>query len=104
NHYREVDVRYAHQVVQVTADTAALASLSGQVLFLTTCNLLARWCRRAAITVEDVAPHQRLRGDGSLVSRAVSTMRDADPFGEFSTELPDRANLHVHIGENPPEM
>jgi hypothetical protein len=104
NEYREVEPCYADRVVWVTAEAGCLEYLSGQVTFLTTCNLLARWCRQVAITIDDVAVHQSLRAEGSLVPHAMNIMLDADPFGNFTTELPGRPDLHIHIGERPPQV
>src|SRR5258708_30497293 len=104
NAYNEVHARYADNIVRVTADSEALASLPGQVMFLTSCNLLSRWCRQVAITIDDLALHSRLRGEGWLVSHCIAMMQDADPFGQFMTDVPDRHDLHIHIGERPPEI
>jgi hypothetical protein len=104
NAYGHVDVRYTGRTVLVTADTRALTSFAGQVLFLVTCNLLARWCRRVAITVDDAPLHARFRARGSLVRHALDTMMDADPFGQFATEPEGDVDLHVHIGDDCPRL
>jgi hypothetical protein len=104
NAYGQVDLRYARRSVAITADTRALSSFAGQVVFLITCNLLARWCRRVFLAVPEVSPHERFRRGGALVESALSTMRDADPFGEFYAEALPQVDLHIHLGDDCPPL
>ena len=104
NAYGQVDVRYAQRSVLITADTSALTSFAGQVMFLITCNLLARWCRRVLVAVPEVALREHFRARGSLVDTALCTMRDADPFGEFERQTVLEGDLHVHLGDECPHV
>jgi hypothetical protein len=104
NAYGRVDVRYTHRSVLITADTRALRSFAGQVMFLVTCNLLARWCRRVFIAVPEVALHERFRVNGALVDNALNTMRDADPFGQFQSQTALEGDMHIHLGDECPQL
>jgi len=104
NTYGLVDVRYAERSVLITADTRVPTSFAGQVMFVVTCNLLARWCRQVIIAVPDVVLHERFRIRDTLVGTALSTMRDADPFGEFQHQTALGADLHIHLGEECPQL
>ena len=104
NAYGHVDVRYVRRTVRVTADARALTSFAGQVLFLITCNILARWCRCVVITVDDAPLHARFRASNSIVRHALDVMFDADPFGQFTAVSGGDADLHVHIGEDCPKL
>src|SRR5688500_18931593 len=79
NIYQGMAGEYAERSVLVTADSVILSSLAGQVAFLVTCNLLARWCRQVAVVVENVELHARFRMGGSLLELVLDTMLDADP-------------------------
>jgi ThiF family protein len=97
----DVAPTYATRSVSITADKGILSTEAGQVLFLSSCNLLSRWCRRVFICIDDVPC---ILGDGisgpSLVSTAIGQMTDADPFGAFrqSGDDPDLADLRLHVG------
>jgi hypothetical protein len=104
NAYGQVDVRYASRSVSITADAQALSGFAGQVIFLITCNLLARWCRRVFLAVPEVSLHEQFRARGALVDFALATMRDADPFGEFHAQAPPQVDLHIHIGDKCPPL
>jgi hypothetical protein len=92
---------YTSRSVSVTADPDLLRTEAGQTLFLGSCNLLSRWCRRVSIHVEDCPG---ALGPGmlaaSLIDTAVSQMRDADPFGVFaqSGDDPNSSDLRLHVG------
>ena len=92
---------YATRSVAITADKGILSTDAGQVLFLSSCNLLSRWCRHVFICVDDVPC---ILGEGisgpSLVDTAFSQMIDADPFGVFrqSRYDPGLAHLRLHVG------
>jgi hypothetical protein len=82
----------------ITADDDALSTPSGRTLLDTSCNLLARWCRRVEIVTQG---QDRETCDGVLAQ-----MRDADPFGAFSTvtKPTGACQLQLHIGSNPSEV
>lgn len=104
NAYGQMDARYARRSVLISADTRALTSFSGQVMFLVSCNLLARWCRRVFLHVPEIALHERFRRSGSLADAALNIMRDADPFGEFHRQSALEADLHLHVGDECPRL
>ena len=104
NAYGQVDVRYADRSVLITADPRALTSFAGQVMFLVTCNLLARWCRRVFVAVPGLALHERFRASDALIDVALKTMRDADPFGQFHRQTVLDGDLHIHLGDECPQL
>jgi hypothetical protein len=104
NAYGQVDVRYAHRSVLITGETRALKTFAGQVMFLITCNLLARWCRRVFVAVPEVALHERFRVSGPLIDLALNTMHDADPFGQFQSQTTLEGDLHIHLGDECPQL
>lgn len=104
NAYGQMDARYARRIVLISADARALASFSGQVIFLVSCNLLARWCRRVILSVPEVALHERFRGSGTVADAALNIMSDADPFGEFHRQSALEADLCLHVGDECPRL
>ncbi len=104
NAYGQVDVRYAKQSVLITADSRVLASFAGQVMFLVSCNLLARWCRRVTLAVPEISLHSRFRIRGELTDIALHTMCDADPFGTFCRSAVVEGDLHLHLGDDCPQL
>ena len=104
NAYGHVDVQYAEQNVLIPAQSGVLASFAGQVMFLVSCNLLARWCRRVTLAVPENSLQSRFRIGGELTDVALETMRDADPFGTFCRAPALEADLHLHIGDDCPRL
>jgi hypothetical protein len=100
NLYSGVGGDYHAKAVRVTAHPAVLRTFSGQVLLVVSVNLLARWCRRVVVAVEDCPVHSQLGSAGLLLGYVLASMRDADPFGEFTVAGDERhCDLHLHIGE-----
>jgi hypothetical protein len=99
NLYSGVDGDYHNRTVRVTAQPAALRSLAGQVMLVVSVNLLARWCRRVMLIVEDQPLHVWLGPADSLLAFALAIMKDADPFGDFSLDDVGPHDLHLHIGD-----
>lgn len=90
-----------HCLVCVDHNTAA--TMSGQVLLFTACNLLSRWCRRVTIVMPTIQSHPDLKlGYDDLGEFILGQMRDADPFGDFRVQAspPDSADIALHIGGN----
>lgn len=98
NLYSGVGGDYLAKAVRVTAHPAALRSLAGQVMLIVSVNLLARWCRRVVLAMDDQPLHVRLGPAGSLLTAALASMKDADPFGDFSLEV-GPCDLQLHIGD-----
>src|SRR5687767_14547669 len=97
NLYSGVEGDYHAKAVRVTAHPAALSCLAGQVMLMVSVNLLARWCRRVVLTMDDQPLHGRLGPASSLLTAALASMKDADPFGDFSVEVGGPCDLHLHI-------
>lgn len=70
----------------VVADAATASSYSGQVMILTSINILSRWCRNIDIMVPDNFLHSRLLLPpyNTLHGRIKAEIEDADPFGSFN--------------------
>jgi hypothetical protein len=98
NLYSGVQRDYHAKAVRVTAHPADLRSLASQVMLVVSVNLLARWCRRVVLAVEDQPLHARLGPAGSLLTFALAGIKDADPFGDFSV-VDQPCDLHLHIGD-----
>lgn len=81
---------YQRKHVAVFLDPARAITTVGSVLLKTTTALLARWCRKVTIVAELAAP----------IGRALDAMRDADPFGQFSTSttIPADADFVLRLG------
>jgi hypothetical protein len=92
-------------LVTVTPD--ALKTLTGQVLLITSCNLLSRWCRCVELLLPQQEPlaHNRLASTG-LYESVLGTMKDSDPFGSFVlVEKPSGScALQLHLGSRPPRL
>jgi hypothetical protein len=99
NLYSGVVGDYHAKAVRVTAHPGVLRSLAGQVMLIVSVNLLARWCRRVVLAMEDQPLHVRLGPAGSLLAFALASMKDADPFGDFSLDDARPHDLHLHIGD-----
>ena len=102
NLYAAVVLDYQTKAVRVTADSSFLNTLAGQVIFTVSANLLARWCRRVVLAVDDHALDPRVGGADSLLTAALASMTDADPFGDFTAHSDAPCDLHLHIGKNCP--
>ncbi|MGZ5160502.1 MAG: ThiF family adenylyltransferase [Burkholderiales bacterium] len=95
-----VDGEYHAKAVRVTASPAVLRTLSGQILLVVSVNLLARWCRQVVLAIDDHPLHAQLGPAGFLLAHVLASMRDADPFGEFTVGGDERScDLHLHIGD-----
>ncbi len=75
-----------------------------RIIMFAALNLLARWCRRVFVAVPDVALHERFRVNGVLIGVALKTMRDADPFGQFQSQTVLEGDLHIHLGDECPQV
>lgn len=75
----------AYQKIECTVALSknAADTLAGQVMFITSCNLLSRWCRTVKLSTPGVATHPALGlATRDLGQYVISQMRDADPFGD----------------------
>jgi molybdopterin/thiamine biosynthesis adenylyltransferase len=104
-------VAYVGRRVSVTIDEEAAASYSGQVAFVLSVNLTARWCRRVRVQSPRVAADSRLVHlvevpDHYLANVALAIAQAVDPFGDFAiggAEGRDWIRLHVGAGSAPQE-
>ena len=94
--------RYQTVGCLVSVAPEVLETPTGQALFITSCNLLSRWCRGVELLIGGKDP-QLINGGSSSLGVCRSTlalMKDADPFGSF--EAVDRPSgscrLQLHIG------
>src|SRR5437867_4240433 len=51
---------HATKGVRLTADYNSLETVSGQLIFLVSCNLLSRWCRTVYLDIRDIKLHPQL--------------------------------------------
>lgn len=88
----------------MTADDSSIQTLSGQIMLITACNLLSRWCRCVSIAISEAHVDARIdaRKCGAI-DFITDQMRDADPFGCFEAihQLNSGADIQLHIGDNP---
>jgi hypothetical protein len=86
----------------VTIDDALLDTLAGQVMLVTACNLLSRWCRSVAVVIPQGSPHPQLAlQEKSLGDAVLAQMHDADPFGRFEIlrHSSGPGDVLLHIGD-----
>jgi hypothetical protein len=95
--------RYQAARCLVTIDEALLNTFTGQVMLVTTCNLLSRWCRSVRVVCPQVSAHPLAgRGERHLKDAILTQMQDADPFGDFDFASEDKghAEIQLHIGSD----
>lgn len=102
---------YVGRGVSISIDEEATASYAGQVAFVLSANLMARWCRRVRIVSPQLGVDPRLvrlveSPAHDLGGLALALAQAADPFGDFAVgaaEGSDWIRLHVGAGAAPPD-
>lgn len=87
----------------VTIDDPLLDTFTGQMMLVTACNLLSRWCRSVRVVCPEVSAHPLVgRGERHLQEAILTQMQDADPFGDFDfiSKNKDDVEIQLHIGSD----
>jgi hypothetical protein len=109
DHRTEIEVeslrRYVDTPIEIHVSELAALSPAIQQMALTAANLTSRWARRISVFVPQVKLERPLSclGDHSLADRIAREMREADPFGNFKVEGPnrgDRRSLRIFVGSS----
>jgi molybdopterin/thiamine biosynthesis adenylyltransferase len=97
------DVDLSKTTVRIGISEADASTFAGQLTFLLTTNLSARWCRSIALVAPrvEVVPELNVFGYGDLLEAAQTLARRADPFGSFTAaEFSGDVAAEVHIGRD----
>lgn len=88
--------------IGIAASPEIAQSYSGQVLILTTTNLLSRFCRSSSLAIPNVPLHPFLTRPGTLtlIERVKAEMCGANPFAdyEFGDSVTGRTDYTLQLG------